>query len=91
MPTPNDQAVIDYLKEGLDCEVEPQRPGERAGTIFVPKEDKLGHLHLAEDLVCEADRDDLMQRLMRDDIAGLLRKGERVKVTRQATEILPRG
>jgi len=83
----NERSVQEYLSQGLGCEVEARE--EQDETLFVPAGDDFGRLRLGED-IASGEETDLLKRLRRDGIDDLLRKGERVKVTQAATEILPR-
>lgn len=86
----NERSVREYLRQGLGCEVEARPQEEQDVTVFLPADDEFGRLQLGED-IASGDESDLLERLRQDGIDELLRKGERVKVTRAATEILPRG
>jgi hypothetical protein len=86
----NEQSVRQYLRQGLGCEVGTQPQDKREGTLFVPAGDGFGRLQLGDD-IASGEAADLLERLHQDGIAELLRKGERVRVTRAATEILPSG
>lgn len=85
----NDRRVAEYLSRGLDCEVQAERPEGRSGAVFVPAGDGFGQLQVGDDLL-SLDESKLLARLRRDGVDELLRKGERVRVTETATEILPR-
>ena len=86
----NERSVREYLRQGLGCEVEARSQEKQGGTLFVPAADDFGRLQLGED-IASGDESALLERLRQDGVDELLRKGERVKVTRAATEILPRG
>lgn len=90
MSQSNQQNVREYLRQGLGCEVEARSEEKQADTLFVPAGDGLGQLQLGDD-IASGDESALLERLRKDGVDELLKKGERVRVTRGATEILPRG
>lgn len=86
----NASAVEKFLSERLGCQVETQGRGPESEILFVPEGRRFGELQLDPELASSTAESELLERLRKEGIDELVRRGERVRLSAIATEILPR-
>ncbi len=86
-----ENAVGQFLSDRLACDVEAKVDCALRETVFRPIGRGLGELRLSHDLAACCDEGDVIERLCRERVAALLRRGELVTFSPVATEILPQG
>lgn len=84
-----DDAVGQFLCQRLSCEVEAEIDASQEETIFVPVGRGFGELRVTHDLARQTDESELIGRMRKEGIDELLRRGEYVRLSAVATEILP--
>jgi hypothetical protein len=84
-----DDAVGQFLCQRLSCEVEAEIDASQEETIFVPVGRGFGELRVSHDLAARIDESELLGRMRKEGIDELLRRGEYVRLSAVATEILP--
>lgn len=89
MSESNEHAVGRFLSQRLACEVEAKVDSNQGETVFVPVGSGFGQLRLSHELTSRFDEGELLDRLRKEGIDELLRRGEYVKLSPVATEILP--